>query len=784
MNNDPPTPDSEQAEPRASVLLVDDSPANLLALRAVLEDLGQDLVEARSGEEALGHLLEGDFAVVLLDVQMQGLDGFETARLIRARKRSRHTPIVFVTAHSDDRLSVEQAYSLGAVDYLVKPLMPIVLRAKVAGFVELFQKTEQVRRQAERIREMQRQQFEQKLADENARFRALTEHSSDAVTLVGPDGTVLYSSPSSHRVLGYEPEEFVGRSGFEIVHPDDLERIKARLGELVGAPGAPLTAELRVRHKDGSWRWVECVGTNLLAQPAVKAVVVNYRDITDRHRATEALRDSERRLRAIIDNWPAVIFVKDAQGRYLLANRACEEYSGEPPQQMIGKTDYDYLPAEVADRFRADDRRVLQSGAVLRYEESVPLRGEVRISLTVKFPLCDSSGSPYAVCGIATDITELKRAEESLREADRRKDEFLAMLAHELRNPLGPIRNAVGVMGLLDLTDANLRRPREMIERQVQHLTRLVDDLLDVSRISRGKIKLQKGRLDLARLVRVTVEDRAPEFEKAGLSVTLQLPEVPVWVEGDPTRLAQVLDNLLQNALKFTERGGQVFVRVEADERQAAVRIRDTGAGIEPDLLARLFDTFSQADRSLDRSKGGLGLGLALVKGLVELHGGEVRAASAGKGHGAEFVFTLPRQPEPAAVTEAGDRLRTSARAGRRLRILVVEDNLDAAESLRMLLELFGHEVEVAHTGPEGVQTALQWRPDVVLCDIGLPGLDGYGVVSELRRNPATAAARVIALTGYGSDDDRRRSRQAGFDQHLTKPVDPETLKDVVALKP
>jgi signal transduction histidine kinase len=369
----------------------------------------------------------------------------------------------------------------------------------------------------------------------------------------------------------------------------------------------------------------------------------------------------------------------------------------------------------------------------------------------------------------------LRKSEEAVKEASRRKDEFLMMLAHELRNPLAPLRNALQVLKLSGGDHQAIEKSRSMMERQVAHLGQIVDDLLDVSSLISGKVILRSERLDLARLVRLAAEDHRLDFEQAGLDFSVDSPEVPIWVSGDATRLTQVIDNLLSNARKFTERGGRVEVRVkvEPDVQQAVLTIHDTGVGIDSDMLSRLFDTFAQADRSLDRSKGGLGLGLSTVRGLVELHGGQVRAASAGRGRGSEFTVRLPAQPEPAALTEV---LTEPSHDGHQQRILVVEDNRDSADSLRMLLELYGYEVNVAYTGPDGVKAAEEWHPSVVLCDIGLPGLDGYGVARQLREKPATAKTRMIAVTGYGSDDDRYRSREAGFDRHMVKPVDPEAL--------
>jgi CheY-like chemotaxis protein/two-component sensor histidine kinase len=317
------------------------------------------------------------------------------------------------------------------------------------------------------------------------------------------------------------------------------------------------------------------------------------------------------------------------------------------------------------------------------------------------------------------------------------------------------------------------------MERQVRHLTRMVDDLLDVTRITRGKIQLNRERIDLARLARTTAEDRRPALETAGLRLIVETPQQPVWVHGDPTRLAQVVNNLLDNAMKFTEKGGQVTVAVTAEPEQArtSLTVRDTGIGIEPAVLPRLFEVFAQADRSLDRTRGGLGLGLAVVRGLVELHGGMVEAHSAGPGKGAAFTVHLPLEPEPPALTEKSMVAPTSVENHR---ILIIEDNRDTADSLQRLLELIGHEVRVAYTGTDGVALALDWRPEVILCDIGLPGMNGYEVARALRRDPALSKARMLAITGYGQEEDRRLSHDAGFDFHLTKPVDPEMLLEIL----
>jgi signal transduction histidine kinase len=368
---------------------------------------------------------------------------------------------------------------------------------------------------------------------------------------------------------------------------------------------------------------------------------------------------------------------------------------------------------------------------------------------------------------------------EELREANRRKEELLAMLAHELRNPLAPLSNALHLLRHAATQDALTARAREVMERQVQQLTRMVDDLLDVARLRNGRVSLHRERLDLARLVRQSLDDRRGLFEQAGLALEADLPETPVWVQGDPIRLTQALGNLLGNAGKFTPAGGRVSVRLSSEQMpdaagpQAVVTVRDTGVGIAPDLLPHIFDVFAQAEQPLDRSQGGLGLGLSVARGLLELHGGTIQATSAGPGHGTEVTIRLPQEPE--LPVPAGDAAAGAAKQAAR-HILVVEDNRDAAESLRLLLEIWGYGVTLAYTGPDGVAAAQTVRPDVVLCDIGLPGMDGFTVAGTLRRLPETASARLIAVTGYGQEEDRRRALEAGFDVHLVKPVDPEKL--------
>jgi PAS domain S-box-containing protein len=529
--------------------------------------------------------------------------------------------------------------------------------------------------------------------------------------------------------------------------------------------------------------------------PAVSRALCEAEQRAERHRAEEALRASESRLTGIIGSAMDAIITIDAEQRITVFNAAAEQMFCCPAADALGHPIDRFVP----ERFRAVHREHVRAfGQTRTTSRSMASPGTLvaRRATGEEFPI-EAAISQVEAAGqklytvILRDITQRTRLEEELRQqavelarADRRKDEFLAMLAHELRNPLTPIQNALELMRRCGSDAPTVERTRSVVERQVGHLARLIDDLLDVSRITRGKIWLRYEWVDLARLVRELIEDARGTLEAAGLTLTLELPQAPIPVWGDPTRLAQVVGNLLQNAVKFTDRGGEVIVRATPDPAryQAVVTICDTGIGVAPEVLPYLFQPFVQADCSLDRSRGGLGLGLALVKGLVEMHGGDVCAQSDGPGCGAEFSVLLPLA---CAEGPAAPGMPSEERpANRPCRVLVVEDNRDAAETLRDLLELSGHEVAVAYSGPAGVATAREFWPEVVLCDLGLPGMDGYAVATELRRDTATASARLIAISGYGQEEDRLRARAAGFDEHLTKPIDLGELDRLMTVSP
>jgi len=511
----------------------------------------------------------------------------------------------------------------------------------------------------------------------------------------------------------------------------------------------------------------------------IDGVVLTFLDITELKRAEE----ERSKLAAIVESSQDGIIGKTLDGTVTSWNAEAERMYGYTAREMIGRP----IDLIVAPESRAQMAAVfeqLRRGERVEPFETVRLRKDGKrfdISLTFS-PVHDAAGRLVGASGIDRDITDRKRAEEAHLAEARRKDEFLAMLGHELRNPLAPVRTSLHILRSEKATTEQREKARETIERQVVHLTRLVDDLLDISRISQGKILLRNERVELVATLRAAVEDRRPQMEAAGLALELALPSSPLWVSGDPTRLSQVIGNVLQNAIKFTDRGGRISVesREEPERGTVAVTIRDTGIGMTPALLARVFEPFSQAEGGPDRKPGGLGLGLFLVKVLVEMHGGAVEAASPGPGQGSEIKLRLPLA---SGVGEAAmPEKEPSDAIERSRRCLIIEDHQDAAESMALLLQLTGHHAEVAFDAEEGLEKARRFRPDVILCDIGLPGLmDGYALARAVRGDADLRSAYLIAITGYGQEDDRRRALEAGFDAHLTKPADLDALRRLLA---
>lgn len=692
---------------KINILVVDDLPEKLLVFESILAELGENVIKARSGAEALQQVLRNEFAVILLDVNMPGMDGFETASLIRQRKKSAHVPIIFITAYADE-MHTAQGYSLGAVDYILSPVVPEILCTKVRVFVDLFRMTEQVKKQAEERIALLKEQA----------ARAAAEESNRRLAILARAGNIL------------------GRSL-------DYEATVCDVAGLAIPALADLSAVTFLNPGDGTWK-------TILAQ-------VN-------HEGELILSESGN-----LDTLPGLL--NDITRRVLATSlkQVC-------PLMESPSLDHDRAAAEstaVALPLQAIGRIIGVLALSMHDSGRVFSAGEVTLA--------------EALASRAASALDNARLYSDVQRADRQKNEFLSMLAHELRNPLAPIRNAVHILKRKSSSGPELQWAYDVIDRQVIGLVRLVDDLLDVSRITSGKIRLKLEPVEVQAIVAQAVETSRPLIDARNHRLAVNLPTQPLWVRGDAVRLAQVLTNLLNNAAKYTDEGGEITLTVASEAGEVVMKVRDNGVGIPPVMMASIFELFTQVDRSLDRSQGGLGIGLTLVRQLVQMHCGSVHVFSAGANQGSEFTIRLPALAAHAQIP-AGDKLEATAIQGGisnssadavRRRILVVDDNRDAAESLALLLRLEGYEVHTAYDGPTALQAASSFGPHLVLLDIGLPGMDGYEVARSLRRQPNLNGLILVALTGYSQKEDRQQSVNAGINHFVVKPIDLQVLSSM-----
>jgi signal transduction histidine kinase/DNA-binding response OmpR family regulator len=616
--------------------------------------------------------------VILLDVNMPDIDGLETAKLIRQYKKSAHTPIIFITAYADE-MQTAQGYSLGAVDYILSPVRPDVLRSKVKVFVELWHMQQRTRAMAEA--EAARH------AAEEARRRA---------------NFLAHASRGGGASRG-------------------LEHGMRRVGGVVVARVCDVAA-VSVEKEPGKYDTLGAPAAEFVPAPLASALRTVLAD--------------KKTLELGADAGLSAVICQPLQVGERLVGALALGYAGREPRDR-----------DLLEEFAGRAAMALDNAQLYR--------------------------------SLEREIARSREAEEELQDANRRKDEFLAMLSHELRNPLAPIRNAVELMRRVGSSEARLIMARDVIDRQVTQLARLVDELLDVSRISQGKIVLKKEPLELAKVIAHSVETVRPMIDVREQRLTVEVGAGPVWVMGDFARLSQVVANLLNNASKYTPEGGRIRLAASAERGVATISVEDNGSGIEADLLPRVFELFVQGDRGLDRSQGGLGIGLTLVKRLMELHQGEVAAESAGAGKGAAFRVTLPciSAVQPQAATPAQPAASHEV-YGRR--VLVVDDNLDAAESTAAFLRLEGHEVKTVSDGNEALASVRVFAPHVIVLDIGLPGLDGYAVARQLRERGDTSHTLLVAMTGYGQREDRERAVASGFDYHFVKPTDPRLIQRAI----
>jgi signal transduction histidine kinase/DNA-binding response OmpR family regulator len=672
---------AQEPPEKVNILVVDDLPEKHVVFSTILDELGQNIVNARSGQEALKYILEMEFAVILLDVNMPDIDGLETASLIRQYKKSAQTPIVFITAYVDE-LQARRGYALGAVDYIPSPVVPEVLRSKVRVFCELFRMNRQLQKQAAQREALARSEAA-RTAAEAATRRAdfLAEASQVLSRSLNLDDTIAAMLELSVPMLGQRA--------------------------VLGIPDA-----------GGGVRRLEM-------HPAPRADDPEVFTPELRSAADQVIREREFH----VARW---------------GHRAAA-----------------ICPLTAGDEIRG----------------ALALLGDAEQFDSTRLALIREFASRASIA------MENARLYSAVQEADRRKNEFLAMLAHELRNPLAPIRNAVHILASAESLPPKLGWARDVIGRQADHMSRLIDDLLDVSRIVQGKVAVKPEKLQLATLIERSVEASAPRLGARDQALDVVLPEEPIEIEGDAVRLSQVLSNLINNASKFSPPASRIGLEASFRGGELQIMVRDQGAGIAPEFLPRIFDLFAQADQSLDRSQGGLGIGLTLVKHLVELHGGQVRASSEGLGKGAQVTVSLPaaHSSQPAAPVVPAPRPAGPPPTVAASRILVVDDLAPSAETLMTLLEMEGFDVRVAHEGQDALRIAREFRPEVVLLDIGLPGMNGFEVAHGLRSQPESKDALLIALTGYGEAESRTRSAQAGFDFHMVKPADVNLLLSMLA---
>ena len=664
---------------------------------------------------------------------------------------------------------------------------------------------------------------------EDERYRLLAESIPSITWTADSQGEITYLNDRWFRYTGMPPDGMATHWSNTYLHKDDVARVSDAWRKSL-ANGTEHRVECRVRRSDGMYRWFEAHAMPVRDDSGqVTQWYGTTTDIDDRKRAEEIaafmsrasaelaqISDYRETLRRIAGfaipafaDWCGIflmgedgsaerlgLFNEDME-RVRLLHLMRDRYPYRPTDKIgpgkVLRTGLSCWSQEMTEEMLRDFSHNEEHLEMLRHLNfrswvCVPIRLKQRIGGAISFVMTDS-GRVYseAHLRVAEDLAhrvtiaiENYELVAQLREEDRRKDEFLAMLAHELRNPLAPIRNSVQILRMKAPDLPELRWAGDVIDRQVQHMSRLVDDLLDVSRVGTGKIELRRDRVALSAAVNSAIEACRPLVEELQHQLSVSMPMEPLHVDADLTRLSQVIANLVNNAVKYTEPKGRIWVSVEREGEVALIRVRDTGIGIAPEMRERIFELFTQIDASFDRSKGGLGIGLTLARRLVEMHGGTIEARSAGLGHGSEFIVRLPVLPDPRSQSQPSPAASRDEVAAGIARVLIVDDNRDAADSMAMVLRARGHEVVVAYDGSAGTSTAMAFQPDVALLDIGLPKVDGHDMARAIRERFGDSVL-LVAITGLGQDEDRRRSSQAGFDHHFTKPVDLETLERLVA---
>jgi len=636
----------------------------------------------------------------------------------------------------------------------------------------------------------ERKRYQQALQTSEETLSSVIECLPVGVVVADSEGRLLKLNPRALEIHGFAADDD-SRSDLEdysvqlqdmegqIVQPEQWPLERALRGEYLR------DFEARVRWPDGEERFVSYSTVPVNISEGTRKVIQVTHDTTDRKRAETALRESEERFRKMADDAPVMIWITDPDGSCTYLSQSWYEYTGQAAGEALG---FGWLNAVHPDDRNESERNFLKANKereAFRMEHRLRQHdGVYRWTIDSGKPRFGANGNFLGFIGSVIDITEHKELEETLREGDQRKDEFLAILAHELRNPLAAIRMAMAVLRKSDGEASRVTAMAEIIERQSKQLSRLIDDLLDVSRITRGKVQLKKEYIDLGSVVTEALDGVREECKTKGIRLSVELPEQPITVRADPLRIAQVFGNLFSNASKYSE-GGDVRITIERVNDQAVVRVTDTGIGIPPEQLSRIFDMFMQI-KEKGRTASGLGIGLALAKSIVEFHGGTIDACSEGRGKGSEFVVRLPSVDDIKIRTEEKRSASLSRESGNGVdkeplqvfrRVLVVDDNLDALEATAIMLRMNGHEVTTAEDGIEALEAASESNPEVALLDIGMPEMDGYEVAKRMRKEPWAKDLFLVAMTGWGQKRDKRQAVEAGFDAHLTKPVDPDQLE-------
>ena len=614
------------------------------------------------------------------------------------------------------------------------------------------------------------------LSESDVRFRTIFNQAAVGMAVTDLTGRFIQINQKFADVFGFTIEELQQRAFLQLMHPLDYHSAQQSLATLASEEKTDLVLEKRCLRKNGAVIW--SLSTITLVRDRTghaQHLIWIVEDISERKLAAEA----QARLVAVIASSDDSIISMTLDGEVLSWNRGAEYMYGYAANEMIGKTTQELIPSDRLDEEPAILDRI-RKGERIEHFETLRKRkdGSVfNVSIAVS-PIEDSRGRIMGASKITRDITQGKLTEAALRETDRRKDEFLATLAHELRNPLAPIRQAALISESESATDAQRRWSHNVITRQVHHMSLLLDDLLDISRITRGTLELRLEDTELADILEAAVETARPVIDAKGHKFKIEAPDESVQFMADPLRLAQILSNLLTNAAKYTDPGGEIQLRVACDRQSIVFAVKDSGIGIPAEALKNIFEMFSQVKSTRDRSEGGLGIGLSLTRGLVDLHGGRIEARSAGAALGSEFIVRLPRRDSrimPGAVSTAVDEEPVASR-----RVLIADDNRDAAETLAMLLQIEGHEVHVVHDGRAAVSAFTDFNPEVALLDIGMPELSGYEVARRVRENVQGQTVTLIALTGWGQERDKEQALAAGFNHHFTKPVEPARISKIL----